>query len=112
MRDDAGIEERGGLQGIFAGEECPDELASRLVRRPVGGQMMPDSLKMLQEDAAKLDVPPPEVGVHLLQHRGHLGVAERQDAGEDLVDTGYAAGIPGRHERPHQHPRGVGFDGK
>ncbi len=74
--------------------------------------MVSHSLEMLQEDAAELDVSTSKVRVNLFQYRRHLGVAQRQDAGEDFVDTGYAAGMPCRHEWPHQHASRIGFDGK
>ena len=107
MRHDRGIEKRGGLQGILAGEKRADVELARFGKRATGKDMRFYPLEILPPDRANIQMPITEVRSHGCKLLLGLSLRQRQRAPDDIYD---ARGI-GWDEWPDQHAGAVGPEG-
>ena len=83
MRDDRGVEERGGFERVFAGEQGADEELARAAERPVRRDMRLDAREDPQERLLDIDMARAEVVHDHVEFALGLLFAERKRAAYD-----------------------------
>ena len=100
VRHDRRVEQRGCLQGIFAGEERADIELSRLGQRAAAEDVRPDLLKVLPPNHTDVGMAAAEVGQDGGKLLLGLGLAQSQRASNDIHDARRITGNEWSNQNP------------